>query len=239
MPKALVTLDGQPLVARGAQLLAAGGCAPVLVTVGAAADQVVAALTAAAGPGADPPPEAATGPGRPRIVRVDGWAEGMGASLRAGLAALGERGSGPPAGGPAQGSGDGGQAAGVVTGPRGIDAVVVALVDQPFVSAALVRRLVTAAGGPRQPAAVVAGYGGQPRNPVLLRREIWPGVARLAQGDVGARAWLRAHPDRVLVVDCADLGSPDDLDTPADLARLGAAAPGGPDSGAARPEADD
>jgi molybdenum cofactor cytidylyltransferase/nicotine blue oxidoreductase len=234
MPKALVTLDGQPLVARGAQVLAAGGCAPVLVTVGAAADQVVAALTAAAGPLAGTPPETATGPGRPRIVRVDGWAEGMGASLRAGLAALGGGSCVPPAGGPAQGAR--GQAD-VLTGPRRIDAVVVALVDQPFVSPALVRRLITAAGGPRQPAAVVAGYGGQPRNPVLLRRETWPGVARLAQGDVGARAWLRAHPDRVLVVDCDDLGSPDDLDTPADLGRFGAAAPDDADPGAARPGA--
>ena len=205
-PKALVILDGQPLVARGAGLLAAAGCVPVLVTVGAAADEVLAALAGAVprGPGEPPAAQVAQAP---QVVRVDGWAEGVGASLRAGLGALG------PAAAPA------------------VDAVVVTLVDQPFVSPVLVRRLITAAGGAGRPAAVVAGYGGQPRNPVLLRREIWPEVTRLAVGDVGARAWLRAHPERVLVVGCDDVGRPDDLDTPADLARLGAATPGRPDQG--------
>jgi CTP:molybdopterin cytidylyltransferase MocA len=189
VPKALVTLGGEPLVARGARVLGDAGCAPVLVTVGAAADEVSALL-------ADAAPTATA-------VRVDGWDEGMGASLRAGLAAL----AGTHA-----------------------DAVVIALVDQPFVSPPLVRRLVAAAGpgdageDSGRPAAVVAGYGGQGRNPVLLRRVVWAQVAERARGDVGARAWLRAHPDRVLIVPCDDIGRPDDLDTPEDLARFGGAA---------------
>jgi CTP:molybdopterin cytidylyltransferase MocA len=45
-------------------------------------------------------------------------------------------------------------------------------------------------------------------------------VISLAAGDVGARPFLRAHPDLVTLVECADTGQPDDLDTPADLARL-------------------
>lgn len=186
-PKALVDWDGMPLVARGLRLLDAAGCAPLLVTVGAAADQVAAAVQ---------PVEPAGGV---TIVRVDGWAEGMGASLRAGLATL---------------------------TASAAEAVVIALVDQPFVEPDLIRRLVAAAGtvppsgGPPAAPAVVAGFGGRPRNPVLLRREIWAQVATLAQGDVGARAWLRAHPDRVMVVPCDDLGTPEDVDTPADLARL-------------------
>jgi molybdenum cofactor cytidylyltransferase/nicotine blue oxidoreductase len=226
-PKALVTVDGLPLVIRGVRLLGAAGCAPLFVTVGAAADEVVAAVRAdnETGPtgSATRPAGSATRPDEPipgsrdtrpsdsgpagsgpevtgaavdlatRTVRVADWAEGMGASLRAGLAAVAE---------------------------SEADAVVIALVDQPRVTPALVRRLIASARGDGAKAAVVAGFAGQPRNPVLLRREIWPEVARLAQGDVGARAWLRAHPDRVLVVDCDDLGMPDDIDTPADLARL-------------------
>jgi hypothetical protein len=31
---------------------------------------------------------------------------------------------------------------------------------------------------------------------------------------------LRAHPDLVTLVECGDTGSPDDIDTPADLDRV-------------------
>jgi nicotine blue oxidoreductase len=96
-PKALVELGGERLVDRGVRLLREGGCDPVVVVLGAAPDLVV--------------------PGALTVVAAD-WAEGMGASLRAGLAAL--------AATPAQ-------------------ACVVALVDQPRVGAEAVRRL-TAAG---------------------------------------------------------------------------------------------
>ncbi|WP_241842442.1 nucleotidyltransferase family protein [Pseudofrankia sp. BMG5.37] len=200
-PKGLLTVDGEPLVARGVRLLAAGGCSPLTVTVGAAAEEVAAALDGAGATDGGPPAASSPEEAVPtRVVRVADWPEGMGASLRAGLAAL---------------------------TADDLAGVVVALVDQPLVSPALIRRLIDAAhtdldGPDRQPqlAAVVASYAGQPRTPVLLRREIWPDVARLARGDVGARAWLRANPDRVLQVPCEDVGSPDDIDTPADLIRL-------------------
>jgi CTP:molybdopterin cytidylyltransferase MocA len=45
-------------------------------------------------------------------------------------------------------------------------------------------------------------------------------VIDLAAGDVGARPFLRAHPDLVTLVECADTGRPDDVDTTDDLARL-------------------
>jgi CTP:molybdopterin cytidylyltransferase MocA len=79
-----------------------------------------------------------------------------------------------------------------------------------------VRRLL--AVGPA--AAAVASYGGRPRNRVLLARAVWKDVAALAVGDVGARAWLRAHPDRVVDVPCDDVASPADVDTTDDLAML-------------------
>jgi CTP:molybdopterin cytidylyltransferase MocA len=44
-------------------------------------------------------------------------------------------------------------------------------------------------------------------------------VLALATGDVGARPYLQAHPDRVTAVECGDIGRPDDVDTPEDLAR--------------------
>ncbi|MCG5440355.1 NTP transferase domain-containing protein, partial [Micromonospora foliorum] len=39
-PKALVELDGEPLVRRAIRLLGDGGCAPVHVVLGAGADEV-------------------------------------------------------------------------------------------------------------------------------------------------------------------------------------------------------
>jgi CTP:molybdopterin cytidylyltransferase MocA len=68
-------------------------------------------------------------------------------------------------------------------------------------------------------------------------------VLALATGDVGARPYLQAHPDRVTAVECGDIGRPDDVDTPADLARVSrvlvaaGAAPAPGDSGAGKPPA--
>ena len=114
-----------------------------------------------------------------------------------------------------------GQGASLTTGLADVaatdaEAVVVALVDQPWVGAEAVRRLRQAAESGA--IAAVATYDGQPRNPVLLARSIWTAVAQSAVGDVGARAWLRANPDQVVAVDCTGTGDPRDIDIPADLA---------------------
>jgi CTP:molybdopterin cytidylyltransferase MocA len=45
-------------------------------------------------------------------------------------------------------------------------------------------------------------------------------VAQLAQGETGARAYLRANPEVVIEVACDETGSPADVDTPGDLAAL-------------------
>ncbi|WFE99630.1 nucleotidyltransferase family protein [Micromonospora sp. WMMD964] len=68
-PKALVEVDGEPLVRRGVRLLSDGGCAPVHVVLGAGADEVPEL------PGAVP-------------VRHDRWPDGLGSSLLRGLASL-------------------------------------------------------------------------------------------------------------------------------------------------------
>jgi CTP:molybdopterin cytidylyltransferase MocA len=136
-----------------------------------------------------------------RTVHNPDWATGMGSSLAAGLRALREEdGAGP-------------HAPGADTG-----AAVIALADQPLVGPESVRRLIAAyrAGA----SVAVAAYGGKPRNPVLIAREHWPSVLETATGDTGARPFLRAHPELVTVVECGDTGSPDDVDTADDLARI-------------------
>ena len=67
------------------------------------------------------------------------------------------------------------------------------LVDTPGIGPAVVRRLVAAHDDGAT--VVVATYDGAPRNPVLLAREHWAEVGRLAVGDVGARAFLSAYPE--------------------------------------------
>jgi CTP:molybdopterin cytidylyltransferase MocA len=71
-PKALVRLEGSLLVDRAADTLRDGGCDPVVVVLGAAADEVRAQGRLAGAV----------------LVENGAWRSGMGSSLRAGLAAL-------------------------------------------------------------------------------------------------------------------------------------------------------
>jgi CTP:molybdopterin cytidylyltransferase MocA len=141
-----------------------------------------------------------------RTVGNDDWRTGMGSSLCAALRAL----AGPDA-------------------AADVGAAVVALADQPLVGAGAVSRLIAAyqAGA----GVAVAAYDGRPRNPVLLAREHWPEVIAMATGDQGARAFLRARPDLVTLVECGDTGRPDDIDTPADLEHIAVRKPGSPSCG--------
>ena len=145
MPKALVRdASGEPWLLRGVETLREGGCEDVTVVLGAAADEAAALLD---GAGVD-------------VVVATDWAEGMGASLRAGLASL----------------------------DAGVEAVLVSLVDLPDVSADVVSRVLDAEvdnGVLRR-----AAYDGRPGHPVLLGRAHWPGVTASATGDRGARDYL-------------------------------------------------
>ena len=131
------------------------------------------------------------------FVHNEQWRTGMGSSLRAALLAM----------------------------PQDADAAVVALADQPLVGPEAVARLIAA--GQAGAGVAVAADEGQPRNPVLLAREHWPEVIALAAGDQGARAFLRARPDLVTLVECGDISRPDDIDTPADLDRIAGRQPPG------------
>jgi CTP:molybdopterin cytidylyltransferase MocA len=101
---------------------------------------------------------------------------------------------------------------------EGCDAVAVALGDQPRLSAAAVARVVSQRG--RDELAVRATYGGVPGHPVLLERTLLARVPEL-RGDGGARGLLHGVPLREVA--CDGLGSPDDVDTPAELAALSSA----------------
>jgi CTP:molybdopterin cytidylyltransferase MocA len=123
-----------------------------------------------------------------RVVVADDWASGMGASLRAGLAAL---------------------------EPGAADAALVSLVDLPDVGEPVVRRLLDRPVRPETLAR--ASYDGSVGHPVLIGRAHWAGVTGSAGGDRGARDYLAEHRDDVELVECADLATGRDVDHPTDL----------------------
>jgi CTP:molybdopterin cytidylyltransferase MocA len=169
--------DGTAWVTRSARVLADGGCRPVFVVVGSAAHTVSELVPEPAHP----------------VLAVD-WAEGLGASLRAGLAGLAA-----------------GLAGDVRAGAVPVVAVLIGLVDTPGVSSAVVARLLPAAG-PQVLAR--ATYRGRPGHPVLIGCEHWAGVAAAAHGDVGARGYLAGRDD-IRLIECADAGDGEDRDYPA------------------------
>jgi CTP:molybdopterin cytidylyltransferase MocA len=140
--------------------------------------------------GAGLPDVAGLLPAGTRWVPAPGWdTEGQAASLRAGLEAL-----------------DGTDA----------DAVLVALVDTPGIGPAALARVAAHATGPDVLAR--GAVDGRAGHPVLLGRTHWAKVRAAAEGDAGARGFLRGRDD-VVAVDISDVAVPDDLDTPEDLAR--------------------
>lgn len=178
-PKALVTGgDGRSWLERSASALRDGGTAPVYVVLGADAEQVSRRVPA----------------GCAAVVALD-WAEGMGASLRAGLSEV------------------------ALDHPTA-EAVLVMLVDTPGIGADVVRRL---AGQATPDRLVRASYGTTPGHPVLIGRRHWQGVLESAHGDRGAHDYLRGHD--VELVECGDIGSGDDVDTPEALTAWADAGP--------------
>ncbi|HEY0805690.1 MAG TPA: nucleotidyltransferase family protein [Pseudonocardiaceae bacterium] len=148
MPKALVAYRGRLFVESAASVLAESGCHPVVIVLGAEADRVRAAADLDGF----------------QVVDNPGWREGMGASVRIGLAAL--------------------------SALPDVTAVVVLPVDVPGVTPAAVARLIAVAG---PDVLARASFGGVPGHPVVIGRSHWAGVVDSAIGDVGARDYLRTH----------------------------------------------
>ena len=178
-PKALLRDERDvPYVDRALGRLLDGGCDLVTVVLGAAADEVRAILDED-GWCVDPAVD---------VVVAEDWAEGMGASLRAGLSAL-------------------------AAGRDDVTAALVSLVDLPDVDEAVVARVLAA--DDRSDSLARASYDGVPGHPELLGRDHWAGVVETATGDRGARDYLRDRD--VLTVECGDLATGRDVDTPGEF----------------------
>ncbi|MEH3132456.1 MAG: nucleotidyltransferase family protein [Mycolicibacterium neoaurum] len=164
------TRFGMPkvLAAEGAWLAGAvtalhdGGCGEVFVVLGAARTHV---------------------PAPAHTVLAQDWAQGLSASLRAGLAAASR---------------------------YDVDHVVISLVDTPDIGADVVRRVLAAAAGSTSGLAR-AVFAGRPGHPVVIAQRHWPALIEQLAGDVGAGPFLRSRDD-VVEVECGDLATGADID---------------------------
>ena len=173
--KLLVEWQGKPLLAHAADALLASRVASLHVVVGADAAALREALS---GRALD-------------IVENPEHAEGMAASLRAGLAALREP----------------------------VDAVLVCLGDMPRVRAEPVDALIDAFAEAGPEAICVPLHSGRRGHPVLFGAS-HQNELRMLRGDRGARSLLEAHPECVHEVPVADDGIHLDVDTEEDLRAL-------------------
>jgi molybdenum cofactor cytidylyltransferase len=171
-PKQLAELDGQPLLQHAVDaVLDVPAVDPVVVVLGASAEQVRKTVSLRAA----------------RAVICRDWAEGMAASLRCGVEAVG-----------------------------GADWVIITLGDQPRVTSQVIAAVADeAVSAPAGVEAVRATYDGVPGHPVALSRAMLPGVAKL-RGDVGARELLGSASVRTFeagrLCDPVDVDTPEELE---------------------------
>ncbi|MEO7289414.1 MAG: nucleotidyltransferase family protein [Jatrophihabitantaceae bacterium] len=150
-PKAELLLGGRRLLDRAIDTLRAGGC-----------DEVVAVL------------RAGQQPGSARLVINPDPDEGMGGSLRCGLAAL----------------------------TAESQACVLLLVDLPAVRAGEVAELIQVYR--QGASLVAARRAGQRSHPVLIDRRWYPDIVAAAVGDQGGRAFFAGHLDDTAFIDYPD-----------------------------------
>jgi molybdenum cofactor cytidylyltransferase len=165
----LAQIDGQPMIRRTAEGLLKSSVRPLVVVTGHEANDIEATLA-----------------GLPlSFHHAPDFADGMSASLKAGIAAV----------------------------PAVCDAVLICLGDMPFIRSETFDRLADSFDPAAGKVAIFPTFQGKRGNPVLLARALFFNIMRLS-GDEGARLLLRAIPDRVGEVAVDDPGVLRDVDRP-------------------------
>ena len=183
----VLAAGGSTRMGRPKMLLPAGGGTLLSAAVAPLLEAGLERVVVVLGDRAEEVRRGARLPADPRLVLVicTDWLDGMASSLKRGLEAC-----------------------------AGADAVVVALGDQPGVTAERVR-MVTAAFGPGRDL-VVPVHRGIPAHPVLFGRSLFPELERLS-GDVGAREVIRRHEGEAVEIEVEVLP---DIDTEEDYRRF-------------------
>jgi molybdenum cofactor cytidylyltransferase len=170
--KMLAEIGGKPLVRIAAEQAIASHAKPVIVVTGHEREKVEAALN-----------------GLPvRLVHNPDFAEGLGTSLKAGIATV----------------------------PEEADAAIVCLGDMPQVDTALINRLIAAFDPERGALVVVPSIDGKRGNPVVWSRRFFHDLMSI-QGDIGARFLIGSYAEAVIEVPVAGEAALTDVDTPESL----------------------
>jgi molybdenum cofactor cytidylyltransferase len=125
-----------------------------------------------------------------RVVVNEAYLEGMGTSVRAGIAQVSME----------------------------ADAALVVLADQPFVQPRTIDQLIRVYRE-QKPQIVIPVYHGFRGNPVLLDRSVFSELLGLA-GDIGCRAIFGGHTENIVKTPVDDIGVLLDIDTPVDYKTL-------------------
>lgn len=176
-PKQLIHVEDESLLRRTARIAVEAACSPVLVVLGFEAHQFEPQLA-----------------GLPvKILINNDWQEGMGSSLRSGIAAVSK------------------------TQPRPAAALVL-VCDQPRLSARHLTALLESHRNRPQNVSITASvYAGQAGVPAVFSAKLFKKLLS-SSGDQGARNLLRAHAAEVLGVPWPEGGL--DLDLPEDVRNL-------------------
>lgn len=169
--KLLLDLGGKPIVAHVVDTVARSGFAEIVIVTGHQAAKVKAALSSAAAP--------------LKIVEARDYADGMAASLKAGIKALSPH----------------------------MDAAMVVLGDMPQVSQDLYRQIIAAYNPQDGRAIVLPVADGKRGNPVLFDRRFFPDILRV-DGDVGARHIIGSNSELVAEIPADAREIFMDVDTP-------------------------
>ncbi len=167
--KLIAEIGGKPLVRIAAEQALASRAKPVIVVTGHEREKVEAALA-----------------GLPvRFVHNPHYAEGLGTSLKAGIAAV----------------------------PAEADGAIVCLGDMPQVDAALIDKMLAAFDPERGALIVAPSIDGRRGNPVVWSRRFFHDLMAIA-GDIGARHLIGSYAEAVVEVPVAGEAALTDIDTP-------------------------
>ena len=191
--KQLLPFRGRSLLRYMVEEAAASCCEPMVVVLGAHADRIKLAIdtiTTIKNHTVENPtvkPQTV----KPQTVENPRWADGMGTSIHAGMTAL------------------------LTLNPM-LEAVVIALCDQPFVDARLLNQLVASYRVTQRPI-VASAYANSLGVPALFDRSLFPKLMSL-KANTGAKALIMQHAENVEQIPFPK--GVIDLDTPAQYQQL-------------------
>ena len=93
------------------------------------------------------------------------------------------------------------------------DACLVCLADMPFITTSTLQQIHANA---RKNRIVIPTYHHQRGHPVCFGRDFFAELQQ-SRGDTGGRDVIKAHPDKIKVIELDDAGILQDIDTPEDL----------------------